>query len=78
MNILQINSSARSGAGNSTRVADAIVARLKNRHPGARVEVRDLARDPHPILDEAALGALFVPADRRTPNRRRGWRWTTP
>ncbi len=69
MNILQINSSARSGAGNSTRVADAIVARLKNRHPDARVEVRDLARDPHPILDEAALGALFAPAERRTPEQ---------
>lgn len=69
MNILQINSSARSGAGNSTRVADAIVARLKNRHPDARVEVRDLARDPHPILDEAALGALFAPSDRRTPEQ---------
>ncbi len=69
MNILQINASARSAGANSTRVADAIVARLKERHPDARVSVRDLARDPHPILDEAALAALFTPADKRTPEQ---------
>jgi FMN-dependent NADH-azoreductase len=28
--------------------------------------VRDLSRTPHPALDEAALGALFTPADQRT------------
>src|SRR5206468_5374692 len=29
--------------------------------------VRDLNNAPHPVLDEAALGALFTPADQRTP-----------
>ncbi|MFK3739186.1 FMN-dependent NADH-azoreductase [Massilia sp. TN1-12] len=69
MNILQINGSARANGANSTRVADAITARLKARHPDATVELRDLARDPHPMLDEAALGALFTPADQRTPEQ---------
>ncbi len=68
MNILQINASARQGA-NSTRLADSIVARLRSAHPAAGLVVRDLARNPHPVLDEAALGALFTPADQRTPEQ---------
>lgn len=68
MNILQINSSARHGA-NSTRVADSIVAKLTALQPSANVVLRNLAADPHPILDEAALGALFTPADQRTPEQ---------
>jgi FMN-dependent NADH-azoreductase len=67
MNILQINASARREGANSTRVANTIVDRLKAAHPGAQVSLRDLAVTPHPILDEAALGALFTPADQRTP-----------
>ena len=68
MNILQINSSARNGA-NSTRVADSIVTKLKESNPTATLVLRNLATDPHPILDESALGALFTPADQRTPEQ---------
>ena len=68
MKILQINASARQGA-NSTRVADAIITRLKSIHPDARIVLRDLSQTPHPILDGAALGALFTPADQRTPEQ---------
>lgn len=67
MNILQINSSARQEQSQSSRLAASIVERLRAAHPGARVTVRDLGRTPHPALDEAALGALFSPADQRTP-----------
>ena len=66
MNILQINSSARSSGSESTRMADAIVARIKAETPGATVTRRDLGAQPHPTLDEAALQALFTPADQRT------------
>jgi FMN-dependent NADH-azoreductase len=66
MNILHINGSARPTGSNSTRVADAITARLLARHPDATVELRDLAREPHPLLDEGALGALFTPAEQRS------------
>ena len=66
MNILQINASARREAANSTRVANSIVARLQSANPEAGLTVRDLAATPHPVLDEAALGALFTPADKRT------------
>ena len=66
MKILQINASARSAGANSTRLADSISARLLAKHPGATLEIRDLASQPHPVLDEAALGALFTPAEQRT------------
>lgn len=69
MKILQINSSARSAGANSTRLADAITTRLKAANPGAVVELRDLAANPHPVLDEAALGALFTPAEQRSPEQ---------
>lgn len=69
MKILQINASARSAGANSTRLADAITARLKEQNPAALVELRDLASDPHPVLDDAALTALFTPAESRTENQ---------
>ncbi|WUR15553.1 NAD(P)H-dependent oxidoreductase [[Empedobacter] haloabium] len=66
MNILQINSSARSSGSESTRLADEIVARVAAGKE-ANVVRRDLAAEPHPVLDESALQALFTPADQRTP-----------
>jgi FMN-dependent NADH-azoreductase len=66
MNILQINSSARSTGSESTRLADAIVAKLAAANPGAKVERRDLASNPHPVIDEPTLQALFTPADQRS------------
>jgi FMN-dependent NADH-azoreductase len=69
MNILQINSSARSNGSESTRLADAITAKLAAANPGAVITRRDLATDPHPVLDESTLQALFTPADQRTPEQ---------
>lgn len=66
MNILQINTSARSNGSISTQVAEKIVASLQAANPQAALTVRDLTRNPHPVLDEAALGALFTPAENRT------------
>ncbi|MYM31232.1 FMN-dependent NADH-azoreductase [Duganella sacchari] len=66
MNILQINSSARSTGSESTRLADALVAKISATNPGATLARRDLAAQPHPVLDEPALQALFTPADQRT------------
>lgn len=69
MKILQINASARSAGANSTRLADSITARLKEQNPAALVELRDLASAPHPVLDDAALTALFTPAESRTDDQ---------
>ena len=65
MNILQINSSARSQGSLSSRLADRLVASLCAAHPQARLTLRDLAARPHPALDEMALQALFTPAEQR-------------
>jgi FMN-dependent NADH-azoreductase len=69
MNILQLNSSLRGAQSESTRVSNTIVAKVAAANPGATVKVRDLVADAHPILDEAALGALFTPADKQTPEQ---------
>ncbi len=69
MNILQINSSARRDASHSTRLATRVVERLRETAPESTLTVLDLNNVPHPILDEAALGALFTPADQRTPEQ---------
>lgn len=76
MNILQINSSARSTGSESTRLADAIVARLTaGAAAGTAADAaadtvalvrRDLATTPHPIIDEATLQALFTPTGQRS------------
>jgi len=72
MNILQINSSARSDGSHSTRLAGAVVDRLRATaaEPAAvAITVRDLGQTPHPELNEAALQALFTPAEQRTPEQ---------
>ncbi|MXR38415.1 FMN-dependent NADH-azoreductase, partial [Craterilacuibacter sinensis] len=67
MNILQINSSVRGDASASTRLANSIVANLKTLTPTATLTVRETGQQP--ILDDAALGALFTPAEQRTPEQ---------
>lgn len=73
MNILQINSSARSfsnGTGShSTRLAEELALGLQKIHAQSKLTVRDLTRDPHPQLDEAALRALHTPPAHRTPEQ---------
>jgi len=69
MNILQINASARSEGSQSARLAGRVVERVQALEPAAELVVRDLASNPHPVLDEAALQALFTPAEQRTPEQ---------
>jgi FMN-dependent NADH-azoreductase len=72
MNILQINSSARSDGSHSSRLAGDIVQRLQASQPKSAhttLTVRDLGRTPHPELNEAALQALFTPAEGRNPEQ---------
>lgn len=69
MNILQINASVRAESSNSTRVANSVVTRLQSMNPAATLTLRDLARNPHPVLDESALGALFTPAEKRSADQ---------
>lgn len=69
MNILQINSSARTENSHSTHLANVLVDRLRTEYPQATHTLRDLSVTPHPMLDEAALQALFTPTEQRTPEQ---------
>ncbi|MDE2402643.1 MAG: NAD(P)H-dependent oxidoreductase [Burkholderiales bacterium] len=69
MNILQINSSSRADASHSSRLATSIVERLRGAQAAAQLTVRDLGRAPLRELDEAALQALFTPAEQRSPEQ---------
>jgi FMN-dependent NADH-azoreductase len=66
MNILQINSSARSNGAFSTQLANVLATKLLNSHAGSTLVLRDLATHPHPVLDEATLAALMTAAEART------------
>lgn len=68
MNILQVLSSARQN-GHSSALADEFVQALAAANAGATVTVRNLTTNLHPVLDEAALGALFTPAGERSPEQ---------
>jgi multimeric flavodoxin WrbA len=65
LNILQINSSARSTGSESTRHADIVVSRLKMTTHSATVIRRDLASAPLQHIDEFALTALFTAPEER-------------
>lgn len=70
-NILQINSSIQNGNGESSKLATEFVAQLRVGNPGAKVVVRELAKDPIPHLDEARFGAFLAKPEARTPEQAR-------
>ena len=65
--ILQINNSVFGDNGQSTRLADSFVGRLRGNHPEASVTRRDLSAAPLPHLTaERFQAALTDPAERTT------------
>lgn len=66
MNVLVIQSSVRAQDANSSKLADMIVDKIKSRHQGVSVETLDLGSNPHPVLDSAAVNAIFTPSEHRT------------
>ncbi len=68
--ILQINASLHSDNGQSSRLAAAFVAALREQLPQAQVVRRDLAADPVPHLDAARFGAFTARPDARTAEQR--------
>src|SRR5437016_7663150 len=65
--LLQIRSSIFSNDGQSSRLAERLVARWRASNPGGRVIVRDLAKEPVPHLDAARFGAFLAEPEERTP-----------
>lgn len=68
--VLQLNSSIFSDDGQSSRLADAYVARLRRQDPATEVCRRDLAADPVPHLTAERFTALAAPEAERTPGQR--------
>jgi FMN-dependent NADH-azoreductase len=60
-NILYVTSSPRGKASHSTEVAAHVLEELKQAHPGAKITVRDLARDPLPHIGEDFVAAIRTP-----------------
>jgi len=70
MKILKIKSSVFNGSGQSSRLANELVALLRERYPGAEVLERDLVADPVPHLDGARVGAFFAKPEERTAEQK--------
>jgi FMN-dependent NADH-azoreductase len=64
--LLQIKTSLFSDNGESSRITNRFVAAWRAAHPGRRVIVRDLARDPVPHLDAERFGAFVTKPEDRT------------
>jgi FMN-dependent NADH-azoreductase len=63
--ILQVNTSILGNEGQSTRLADELVAQLD----AGQVIVRDLASEPVPHLTAERFGAFIAPKEKRTPEQ---------
>lgn len=66
--ILRLDATINPAASVSRKLTDRILARLTAAHPGASVTERDLAAGLPPI-DAAWLGAVFTPAEVRSPEQ---------
>ena len=65
-NILQIISSPRGEASFSNQLSNAIIEKIKAKHPAATVNTLDLNNQHYPHLEAAQLNAFFTPAADRT------------
>ena len=68
--LLQLNTSLFSGGGQSSKLAEEFVAGWRASHPGGKVIVRDLAREPVPHLSAERFQAFLAKPDERTPEQR--------
>jgi FMN-dependent NADH-azoreductase len=68
--LLQVNASLYSNDGQTSRLAAQYVAGWSAQNPGARVIVRDLARDPVPHLTAERFQAFLTPAQERSAEQR--------
>jgi len=66
-NILFVLSSPRGWKSYSHQFASHIVDDLKARHPGAKVVVRDVAKEPPPHVGEAFVTGRALPPEKRSP-----------
>lgn len=64
--LLQINASLFSQQGQSSQLANHVVANWKAKNPDGNVVLRDLAADPVPHLDGVRFGSFLAKPEERT------------
>lgn len=62
-NLLHIHSSANLQNSTSRQVGGQLVRHLQQTHPGLRISVRDLARQPLPHIDENFISVIYSQPD---------------
>lgn len=67
--LVHITSSITGDNSHSTRLSNEFVSQWQAQNPEGKVVRRDLAAENIPHLDGARLGALFTPAEARTPEQ---------
>lgn len=67
--LLKIQASIFGGQGQSSKLADRFVEQWLADHPGGRVVVRDLAKNPVPHLTAERFQAFSTPAEQCTPEQ---------
>lgn len=72
MNILIVTSSAQGAASVSNQLAAGFTEQLKAAHPGSRVTLRDVGRDPLPHLVEETIAGIRAEAQSEAEIAARG------
>ena len=67
--ILHLDASARGGASHSRQISSEFVQAWLQAHPGATVTRRDLGHQAIPHVSEEFIGAMYTPAEARTPEQ---------
>lgn len=68
--ILHVNASPRGEASQSRTFSNELVEKMVAAHPGTTVTDRDLGHQDIPFVTEAFIGAMYTPADARTPEQK--------
>ena len=65
--ILHLDASARGDSSHSRQISGEFVRAWLQAHPGDTVTSRDLGHQPIPHVSEEFIGAMYTPAESRTP-----------
>ncbi len=65
--ILHLNASARGAASHSRQISGEFIEAWLQAHPGDTVTTRDLGHQSLPHVSEEYIGAMYTPAEARTP-----------
>ena len=68
--ILHLDSSARGSSSHSRTVSGELVEALKTSQPDVTVTYRDLGHQEIPYVTEEFIGAMYTPAEQRTPEQK--------